>query len=138
MHSVAVLQPGEGAIDIRVVDLACSRLVPTGNVGHVHQSDHVDILLDLLDQVSLGDLFVKQVVEKLHARMIHGAHNLDRFGGGLQIVLRVFFGVDAFKQQSHGLVVDLTPFDDLGGALEGLDRALVLLLAREAGHNVAR
>jgi len=74
------------------------------------EPDHVDVLLEFFDEIAFGDLFVEEVVEELHLRMVDGADDLNGFGGGLQEVLGVFFGIDALKEETYGLPIDLFSF----------------------------
>ena len=112
------------AIDVGVIDLAGAGLVAAWDVGYVNEADHVDVLFELLDQVALGDLLVKYVVEKLDLRVVDGADDFDSFGGRGEEVLRILFGVDALEQQADRLAIDLLAFDYVSGALERFDRGL--------------
>lgn len=108
---VSVLQFCKLAINIGVVDFAGSRFMSAGNIGDMNQADDVYVLLELLDQVALGDLFVEKIVEELHLGVVDGANDLDRFRCGLQEVVRILFRIDALKQKAHGLTVDLVAID---------------------------
>ena len=78
---VLVVQLGQLFVDVAVVDLARAGLMAAGHVGDVNQADHVDVLVQLLDQLPEAHLLVIDVVEELHLGVIHLPHNLNRLGG---------------------------------------------------------
>src|SRR5215831_4254945 len=72
----------ECAEDIRVIDFAGAGFVAAGNVGDVNDGGEVDVFLQLVDQISLGDLLVVEVVKKLHVGAGHFADDLKALGDG--------------------------------------------------------
>src|SRR5271157_88772 len=99
-HSDVVIEPpaSKALEDVRVVDLAGVGLVPPGDVGDMAQPQLVDVLLQLFDQVTLRDLLVKEIIEKLHLRVPDFLDNLEPFRHRLEVVLGVLLGVDVFQQ----------------------------------------
>ncbi len=78
---VAVAEFREFAIDVGVVDFAGAGLMAAGNVGDVDQPDHVDMLVEFLDEIAFGDLFVEKIVQELDLRVVDGADDVDGFLG---------------------------------------------------------
>src|SRR6185503_19089417 len=64
-NEAGVVQLRQGAIDVGVIDLSGAGLVASGNVCDVDQADPVDVVFELLDQVSARALLVVEVVQHL-------------------------------------------------------------------------
>src|SRR6266576_640201 len=97
-----------------------------------------DALLQFRDEIAVGDLLVKEIVEQLHLWVIDRFHDLERLSYGSQIIFRVFLRIDSFQQQTHSFTVDRLALDDRCGGLQGIDATLVLRLARHPRNSVAR
>ena len=68
-NSAFVVQLTEAAVDIRVVDLAGARLMPSGDIGYMDQTDLRDIGAQLLDQIPVLSLLM---VPKVQQRLLSG------------------------------------------------------------------
>ena len=75
-----VLQLGQFAKNIFVIDFTRAGLMPSGNIGNVDQADVLKVLFELFNQVSLSNLLMEEIVQKLHLRMIDRFHYLGSLG----------------------------------------------------------
>src|ERR1700688_1176185 len=55
-------QLAELAEDIWIIDLASTGIVTGGHVGDVHNTDEVEILFQLGEEIAFGDLVVKEII----------------------------------------------------------------------------
>ena len=85
------------------------------------RSQKCNLFFQLLNQVALHHLLVKDVVEELHLGMVDGTDHFDCLGSLGEKVFGILFGVDALQQQAHWLAVDLPALDQRRGPLERLD-----------------
>jgi len=103
------------------------------HIGDVHQPNEVNVFPELGDQVTLGDLFVKEIVEKLNVGIADGTHNFKTLGGGSQKVFWIFFRVNVFHQK-----LDAILSRDISCALQSVDAIRAHGLTRKAGNRVSR
>ena len=61
-------QLAELAENIWIIDLAGTGIVTAGNVSDMDNTDQLDILFELCEEIAFGDLVVKEIIEKLHVR----------------------------------------------------------------------
>src|SRR5882757_1591167 len=61
------------------VDLAGSRLVTARHIGSVDKSYKIDIFVQLLDQVALGNLLMIEVIQELQVRIVNFTDDLESF-----------------------------------------------------------
>ena len=94
-----VLELSKLAVNVWIVDFASTGFMTAGDVGDVHEPDDVNVLLQFLDEVALGNLFVKEVVEKSHVRGSDFAHDVEPFRDRRQKIFRIFLWVDILKEQ---------------------------------------
>src|ERR1700736_1106371 len=81
-----IFQLRQLAENIRVIDFTRTRLVPAWHVRDVHQPNPINILLQLLDQVSFRNLRMVEVIQKFHVRMAHLANDLESFRHRGQVI----------------------------------------------------
>src|SRR5205085_5935738 len=127
-----IMQFGELAIKIGVIDFAGAGMMPAGNVGNVDKADEIDVFLELFDEVAFGNLLVEKIVEKFDVGIADGADDVQTFGGAGKKIFGIFFGVDVFDEQ-----LDIVFGGDIGAALESLDAAGVHVSLGEPGDFVA-
>src|SRR5260370_21601020 len=108
-----VLQLGQFAEDIPVVDLAGSGLMAAGDVGDVNQSYVFDVLFQFFDEITLGNLFVEKIVEELHLGMSDRFYDLESTADRGKEVVRIFFRINVLEQQAYRLAFDALPFEPL-------------------------
>src|SRR5208282_6045109 len=121
---------------ILIIDFAGARFVTTGDIRNVHHAHVLDVLRQLLDQITLRNLLVKEIVEKLNLRMVYRFDYFECLGCGSKVVLGVLLGIDSFKQELDRSSRDLLFFDKSCGRFQSVDTALVLGLTSHAWHNI--
>ena len=89
----------------------------------MEQSDQIDVLLQLFDQVSLGNLLVIEVVQKSHVRIVNFFHDLESFRHRGEIVLGIFFRIDILQQKC-----DVPLCGEVSRSFKSFDAAIMLVL----------
>lgn len=117
------MQLSQGAIDIRVVDLARSWLMPSGNIRDVDQADPVDIFFEFFDQVPAGALLMIEVVQHLDVGAVDRAHDLKSVLHRRQEDRRIFDQVDRLDDN-----IDPVFGGHVGGSLQVVDSGRELRL----------
>jgi hypothetical protein len=105
--------------DIDVVDLTGPGLVPTGNISDVKMADASDVLGDGCDNITLGDLLMVNVEEKLDRGTVDLINDVECLVGLNEEVARVINSdVEGFKKECHvGLVSQWGDFLERGDAV---------------------
>jgi hypothetical protein len=73
-----VIQLRESAVDVAVVQLAGSGLMSSRNICNVNESNQGDVLLELLDQVTVGTLLMVEIVEDADAVGLSTAFTISK------------------------------------------------------------
>ena len=105
----------------------------SGHIRNVYQPNEIDVLLQLFYQITVGSLFVVEVVQHPHLRAIDSANNLECFANRGQIHIRIFQGIDRFDHDLH-----LVCCGKVSSTLKVLDRCRVLNASRHAVYTIAR
>src|SRR5581483_2301579 len=130
-HIAVVFKLGKLAEYVGIVDLTRAGSMPPGYIGNMYQADQADILLQFLDQVSLGNLLVVKVVKKLYLGIVDSPYNLETLSRRGQIVPGVLLRIDVFQQNR-----DTTSGNHVGRALQPFNTTLVLFWFRESRNDV--
>jgi len=108
------------------------------NIGNVDQTYVLNVFLQLFNEVSLRNLLMEKIVEKLHLRVIDGFDDLEPTVDRSQEVMRVFFRINILEQHAYRSAVDSLPFHKRYRSLEPVNAALVLGLDCHSRHHVSR
>src|SRR4030095_2659638 len=76
-----VIQFAELAIDVGEINFPGAGFVAPRDVGNMDKSEVVHVFCELGDEISVRDLFMKKIVEKLDMRIVYFAHDVKTFRG---------------------------------------------------------
>src|SRR4029078_540402 len=130
-HVVLVFKLRQFAIDAHISDLSGARLMAPGYICDMDQSNKADVLRKFLDQIPFGNLLVAKVVKAFDAWMVYFTTNVESLRHRGQVISRIFFLIDVFKQQSQTMLLR-----NFGPPLQRLNTRLVLLVAGCAFHPI--
>src|SRR5213082_1260937 len=114
-----VMQFGELAKNVGIIDFAGAGMMAAGHVGDVEEIDEIQVLFELGDEVAGRDLLVKEIVEEFDVGVADGTDYVKTFGGMRQKIFGIFVRVEVFDGMvdfvSSGVVpAPLEGFDEIG------------------------